>query len=292
MTKFEEVQALGTQGAIMQAVLEKKTTWLVYMMGALVGGHASCKTHRTDTDGAPTHVVNGELASRVFRLMAVTDQQPSASEMLELGYLYFIEQFRKVYIGEHAKQVVQQQVNERLATVLGLEDENAVLTLLINKIGANLQKRCQMEMVVKRTLLLFHELAAGINIVHSSDRSPHLIVSGRLMLKNDTVKFVLENHASSQFAFLHCGPSYGKYRTMYYHSLAKLLFMDIRDSKSGFEEFMKAPSLVLNELWSRARTPGALRAEECKAPLMGLCRDLRGICMACGSCETDRKSVV
>ena len=24
-------------------------------------------------------------------------------------YLYFLEQFRKVYIGEHAKQVVQQQ---------------------------------------------------------------------------------------------------------------------------------------------------------------------------------------
>ena len=40
---------------------------------------------------------------------------------LELAYLYFLEQFRKVYIGEHAKQVVQQQVSERLATVLGLD---------------------------------------------------------------------------------------------------------------------------------------------------------------------------
>merc|ERR1719253_1838008 len=233
------------------------------MMGALVGGHSSCKAHRTDTEGAPTHVVNGELAS-----------------------LYFIEQFRKVYIGEHAKQVVQQQVNERLANVLGLEDENAVLTLLINKIGLNLQKRYQLEQVVKRTLLLFHELAAGINIVHASDRSPHLIVSGRLLLKNDMVKFVLGNHASSTFAFLHVGPQYGKYRTMYYHSLAKLLFMDIRDSKTGFDEFMKVHSATLNELWTRAHQPGALRAAECKSPLIGLCRDLRGICMACGSCET------
>ena len=64
--------------------------------------------------------------------------------------------------------------------------------------------------------MLFHELAAGINIVHASDRSPHLIVSGRLLLKNDTVKYVLSNHASAQFGFLHAGLQLGKYRTMCY----------------------------------------------------------------------------
>merc|ERR550514_890326 len=150
-------------------------TWIVYMMGALVGGHASAKATRADSESAPTHVVNGELAGRIFRLINLTDQQGSSSEGLELAYLYFLEQFRKVYIGEHAKQV-QQQVNERLATVLGLEDENAVLGLLINKIGNNLQQRYTLEPVIKKTLALFHELAAGINIVHTSDRSPHLIV--------------------------------------------------------------------------------------------------------------------
>merc|ERR1719238_2276098 len=159
------------------------------MMGALVAGHASAKTSRSDSgaEHAPTHVVNGELAGRLFRLVDFTDKVPvaQASEGLELAYLYFLEQFRKVYIGEHAKQVVQQQVSERLCTVLGLEDENAVLGLLINKIGNNLQQRYGLEPVVKKTLALFHELAAGINIVHTSDRSPHLIVSGRLLLKND-----------------------------------------------------------------------------------------------------------
>ena len=60
--------------------------------------------------------------------------------------------------------------------------------MLINKIGNNLQQRYQLESVVKKTLALFHELAAGINIVHTSDRSPHLIVCGRLLLKNEMVK--------------------------------------------------------------------------------------------------------
>merc|ERR1719197_714023 len=175
-----------------------------------------------------------------------------SSEGLELAYLYFLEQFRKVYIGEHAKQVVQQQVSERLATVLGLEDENQVLGLLINKIGNNMQQRYGLESVIKKTLALFHELAAGINIVHTTDRSPHLIVSGRLLLKNDMVKYILGNHASPQFGFLNHGFQYGKYRTMYYHTLGKLLFMDIPDNKEAFGKYRTMYYHTLNTLWQQS----------------------------------------
>eukprot|EP00438_Fugacium_kawagutii_P028444 Skav226828 [mRNA] locus=scaffold606:269958:273537:+ [translate_table: standard] len=73
-------------------------------MGALVGGHASAKANRTDTECAPTHVVNGELAGRIFRLVNLTVQQKQTCEGLEIAYLYFLEQFRKLYIGEHANR--------------------------------------------------------------------------------------------------------------------------------------------------------------------------------------------
>lgn len=286
MKHFEEISRLGEQNLISQQVFEKKMTWLVYMMGALVGGHASAKANRTDTECAPTHVVNGELAGRIFRLVNLTVQQKGTCEGLEIAYLYFLEQFRKLYIGEHAKQVVQQQVNERLATVLGLEDENAVLGLLINKIGNNLQQRYQIESVVKKTLALFHELAAGINIVHTSDRSPHLIVCGRLLLKNEMVKYILSNHASPEFGFLTYSLQYGKYRTMYYHTLGKLLFMDIRDNKEAFEKFMEPQGLILTQLWQQScQNPQLLRQDHIKPALVGLCRDLRGIGLACTSCE-------
>ena len=39
------------------------------------------------------------------------------------------------------------EVNERLCTVMRLQDENAILGLLIKKIGMNLQKRFRMEQV-------------------------------------------------------------------------------------------------------------------------------------------------
>lgn len=289
MKHFEEVSRLGQNGQMNQVVFEKKMTWVVYMMGALVGGNSSVKANRSETEGtAPTHVVNGELAGRIFKLVNMTDQQPAQSQGLELAYLYFMEQFRKVYIGEHAKQVVvQQQISESLATVLGLEDENAVLGLLINKIGNNLQRRYAMEPVIKRTLAFFHELAAGINIVHTSaSHQPHLIVSGRLLLKNDMVRYILGNHASSEFGFLNNGIGYGKYRTIFYHTLGKLLFMDIRDNRDSFEKFMQPLGHILTTLWQQSlQGPQALRQESCKLPLIGLCRDLRGICQACTGCE-------
>eukprot|EP00927_Polykrikos_kofoidii_P004360 TRINITY_DN11721_c0_g1_i1.p1 TRINITY_DN11721_c0_g1~~TRINITY_DN11721_c0_g1_i1.p1 ORF type:complete len:1091 (-),score=216.08 TRINITY_DN11721_c0_g1_i1:82-3354(-) len=290
MKHFEELQKLGQQGAVPQAVFEKKMMWIVYMLGALVGGHASAKATRADTECAPTHVVNGELTGKVFALINMTDAQPpgTASEGLELAYLHFLEQFRKVYIGEHAKHVTQQQqqVTDRLASVLGLADENGVLGLLINKIGNNLQHRFHIESVLKKTLAVFHELAAGINIVHGSDRAPALIVSGRLLLKNDMVQYIMHNHASPLFGFLSHGLHYGKYRTAYYHTLGKLIFMDIRDNKEAFCKFMEPQAHVLDSLWQQScQNPDYLRDVQCKAPLVGLCRDLRGVCLACTSSE-------
>jgi len=285
---YEEIHRAGSAGALPQLIFEKKMTWTVYMMGALVGGHASAKTGRGDAEGgAPTHIINGELAGRVFSLINTTDKQGNAPESLELAYLYFLEQFRKVYIGEHAKQVASTQAfSERLCTVLGLEDDNAVLGLLINKIGNNLQQRFGLEAVIKKTLNLFGELAGGVNIVQTCDRSPQMIVWGRLLLKNDMVKYILREHANPQFGFLNFHLSYGKYRTMYYQTLGKLLFMDIRDNKEQFDMFMRPHSDILNMLFQRScQGAVALRQEDCKKPLIGLCRDLRGISSACGSVE-------
>lgn len=40
-----------------------------------------------------------------------------------------------------------------------------LLGLLIKKLGNNLQSRCHMEAVLKKTLQIFHQLAEGISIV-------------------------------------------------------------------------------------------------------------------------------
>ncbi|EER08315.1 nuclear pore protein RBP16/17, putative [Perkinsus marinus ATCC 50983] len=286
---------------------EHKLAWLVYIMGALVGGNTggagSMRAHQQQqqqSSGAqPLHVINGEIAGRVFSLMNQTDanttlppesKDGSNLETLELSYLYFMEQFRKVYIGEHARQMASAFF--LTGTVLGLKDEDAILGILIKKIVTNLQHRYTLEPVLKKTLAYFYELAAGVNIVHSVDKmSPHLIVSGKLLLKNDTVRHLMANHASATLGFLHAGPKYGRYRTQYYATLGKLLFMECRDGTTStmaletFNTFMMPQYRVLEQLWQAANTGdgSALRSEQLRLPLIGLCRDLRGICQACVS---------
>ncbi|KAF4673698.1 Exportin 7 [Perkinsus olseni] len=309
-------------------VNEHKLAWLVYIMGALVGGNTGsassmrAQQQQQPSGSQPLHVINGEIAGRVFSLMNQTDantnlppesKDPTNLETLELSYLYFMEQFRKVYIGEHARQLSasappsalsrgdvsmassenpSRVVQERVCTVLGLKDEDAILGILIKKIVTNLQHRYTLEAVLKRTLAYFYELAAGVNIVHSVDKmSPHLIISGKLLLKNDTVRHLMANHASSTLGFLHAGPKYGRYRTQYYATLGKLLFMECRDGSTSttaletFNTFMMPQYQVLEQLWQAANTGdgSALRSEQLRLPLIGLCRDLRGICQACVS---------
>ncbi|KAF8817967.1 importin-beta N-terminal domain-containing protein [Cardiosporidium cionae] len=286
MDLFQETRLCMQNNVISEAVFQEKITWLVYIIGALIGGHASGKIPISSGDEkTPSDLINGKLASQVFELIQETNKFPLTPEPLELAYLYFLEQFRKVYIGEHARQIVENDHTDGLFKVLGVEEGDAVLDLVIQKIGFNLQNRVQIESVIKRTLYLFQELASGINIVHCSNRSPHLIISGKLMLKNATVKYILANHSNDQFGFRTL-PRYGKYRTSFYFTLAKLLFMDIRDDKEKFEAFMQPMAILFDQLWQQAqggKNIQGLRSEECRMPIIGLVRDLRGISLACNS---------
>lgn len=60
-------------------------------------------------------------------------------------------------------------------------------------------------------------------------------MSGKLLLKLEAVHFMLANHTSSYYSFLEY-PVNGRNRTSYYHTLARLLFME--DIPSRFKTFM------------------------------------------------------
>merc|ERR1712190_180354 len=62
--------------------------------------------------------------------------------------------------------------------------------------------------------------------------------------------------------------------------------MDVKDNKQVFDRFMEPQGHILNTLWQQScNNAQLLRQDSCKAPLIGLCRDLRGIALACTSCE-------
>jgi len=65
-----------------------------------------------------------------------------------------------------------------------------------------------------------------------------------------------------------------------------LLFMEIRDNRAEFENFMRPQALVIDQLWGVAQQNlQDLRTNENKHALIGLCRDLRGLCFSCSSTE-------
>lgn len=58
-------------------------------------------------------------------------------------------------------------------------------------------------------------------------------MSGKLLQKLEAVHFMLQHHTSDQFGFLE---DHTRNRTIFYHTLSRLLFMD--DTPSNFKAFV------------------------------------------------------
>ena len=60
-------------------------------------------------------------------------------------------------------------------------------------------------------------------------------MSGKLLLKLDSVAFILANHSADNFSFLD-EPCNSRARSLFYHTLARLLFME--DTPAKFKTFV------------------------------------------------------
>ncbi|GCC33802.1 hypothetical protein chiPu_0012273 [Chiloscyllium punctatum] len=78
------------------AIQEGRLAWLVYIVGAVIGGRLTF----TCTDEQDS--MDGELVYRVFQLVNLVDSRlpQSGNEKVELAMLSFFDQFRKTYIGD------------------------------------------------------------------------------------------------------------------------------------------------------------------------------------------------
>ena len=119
-------------------------------MADLIGSLSSSVRGRAFFSSAPFHC-------RVLQLMNLTDSRlpQSGCEKLELSFLTFFEQFRKIYIGEqvsslavkhsktieyilspfvHGSQIPKpSKVYKRLQDVLGISEEYLVLSVFMRK---------------------------------------------------------------------------------------------------------------------------------------------------------------
>ncbi|XP_074643906.1 exportin-7-like [Tubulanus polymorphus] len=250
------------------AVKEGQLTWLVYIIGAVVGGRMSFAS--TDEQDA----MDGELVCRVLQLMNLTDSRLSqrGCEKLELAMLSFYEQFRKIYVGDQVQKA--SKVYRRLSEVLGLNDEPMVLSVFIGKIITNLKFWGSSEQIISKTLQLLSDLSVGYSSV-------------RKLVKLEAVQFMLNNHTSEHFPFLGINTTNSqmsemRYRTTFYTAIGRLLMVDLGEDEEKFEQFMMPLTSAfeaVGQLLSSADTP-IFRAEEAKRSLIGLARDLRGVAFA------------
>ncbi|XP_043925027.1 ran-binding protein 17 [Protopterus annectens] len=245
-------------------VQEGHLAWLVYIVGTVIGGRLTYTS--TDEHDA----MDGELSSRVFQLMNLMDSRlpQSGNEKVELAVLWFLDQFRKTYVGDQLQRT--SKVYVRLSDILGIPDDSHVLQAFMSKIVTNLKYWGRSQLVISRTLQFLNDLSVGYIIL-------------KKLVKLDAVKFMLQNHTNEHFPFLgineHFSLSDLRCRTTFYTALTRLLMVDLGEDEVEFEQFM-LPLTTSFEAVKQLFNNGNFKQEEVKRLLIGLARDLRGIAFA------------
>ncbi|XP_078521642.1 exportin-7 [Lissotriton helveticus] len=261
---YQELLQSTTLNAMDITVQEGRLTWLVYIIGAVIGGRVSFAS--TDEQDA----MDGELVCRVLQLMNLTDSRlaQAGNEKLELAMLSFFEQFRKIYIGDQVQK--SSKLYRRLSEVLGLNDETMVLSVFIGKIITNLKYWGRCEPITSKTLQLLNDLSIGYSSV-------------RKLVKLSAVQFMLNNHTSEHFSFLGINNQSNmtdmRCRTTFYTALGRLLMVDLGEDEDQFEQFM-LPLTAAFEAVAQMFGTNSFNEQDAKRTLVGLVRDLRGIAFA------------
>ncbi|KAG7298382.1 Exportin-7-B [Plutella xylostella] len=269
MTQLDRAAAETTD----TAVTHGKLTWLVYIIGAAIGGRASVNTcDENDT-------MDGELVCRVLQLMHAADStlpQQGGCEKLEIAMMFFFEQFRKIYVGEQVQK--NSKVYRRLAEVLNIADESQLLSVLMRKIITNLKYWGGSEQIISKTLGLLSELSGGYSCV-------------RKLVKLPEVQFMLTSHTAEQFPFLGIEgvqPHEMRCRTMLYTALGRLLMVELGEDEQRFHEFIQPRAVAFESLIGLLGPQDSplYASEHAKKTLIGLARDLRGLAFAFNSKTT------
>ena len=279
------------------ATAEPQLVWAVYLLGAVLAGQAEnlqpqtrARSASLDTDSTgmvPSKSVSteystvGEIAKQVLSLMAKTECQP-VSDQLELAFLYFLEQLKKVFVSEQAKitaLVTPRTRTSSLALAIGLNSDSDLIDVFVAKIFFNFQKSgCQSsEPVLKKTLSFFSDLLTSSGIVYLNDTSLRMTEA---LLRNERVKFALGHLEAINFHRID-----KNFNTIYFATVFKLLFAEIAlNPTSAFKLTMWR---YFDMVFEKIRTTGiSARTPDQGKLIVTLARDLKGVSQAATSSDT------
>lgn len=273
------------------AIIEGQLTWLTFMVGAIVGGHSWSSAHI----GEGEERIDASLSRRALQLAQGIDYRLTTSNgvgraesRLEEALLFYFQNFRRVYMfmwdqmsGTSSSSTgdslsvnmivakldsapsTKQKIYQRMFEHLGMGDHTVVANLIVTKMGNNLKYWPDDNDITGKTLDLLHDMAGGYS-------------SSKLLLNLDTVRFLAMHHTEDHFPFL-AVPSNARHRTTFHATLTRLLLSPHGEDKLGltFEQFLEP---IVNTLAQLSQlSPNDLRNENCRRPLIGVFRDLRGI---------------
>ncbi|RKO90217.1 hypothetical protein BDK51DRAFT_32228, partial [Blyttiomyces helicus] len=223
---------------------EDKFAWLVSVIGAAIGGRIA-HSGAEDMD-----VIDGGKAFQLINVLErfmTSSRNKHINEKLELALIFFLQNFRKSYIGDQSHR--SSKVYVRLGELLGMNDQTSVLTVILQKLANNLKFRWTKELVITRSLQLFANLASGYT-------------SARSLRKTEIARLLLKHHTGDHFPFLGSS-THRKSRTLYYEGLARLLFADDETSEAEFLNFV-APFGERLERLRRLSTAQEYRSEDAR----------------------------
>jgi len=289
----------------MRSSLERQLAWLAYVIAAVVGGVSWNQLPLAEGEEA----LDAALARRAFALIEVIDvahqAQPETrcDARLELAVLYFLTQFRRVYLwettttttravvggsasmlpdvrGTASRETIvgyahaggpplsaKQKAFANLFERMGLGDATAVTNRVVSKIANNLRFWPDDEHVVAATLSLFHELAAS--------GAP----STKVLLDFDATRFLLERRAAPE-SLPFVARARPRHRTTLHATLARLVLAVVDDTQAAFAAFVEPLLATLAQLRTTAPAPGSPGSAHWNSLCVGVLRDLRGVAQA------------
>jgi hypothetical protein len=174
---------------------------LIEVAAMLVGGRSAVGA--SVGLGDENEGVDGTLTLRIFQTMRLQEAAASSvtlnresCEKLERAVLFYLDQFRKSYIGDQAKSSVK--VYEPLGA-MGITEDTQIVTILLNKILTSFKTWPKSESVIIKAMDLFQELATG----YGSSRMLAKLETTNQFLTHHTVTFIYTYlHAEFLFPFL------------------------------------------------------------------------------------------
>uniref|UniRef100_A0A0E0MUM9 Importin N-terminal domain-containing protein n=1 Tax=Oryza rufipogon TaxID=4529 RepID=A0A0E0MUM9_ORYRU len=248
---------------------QNSSIYIINIMEPLLQAYTERSRLPAPGDANELSVIEGQLTWLVHIIAAILKIRQTIGCSQESQELIDAELAARVLqlINVTDTGVHAQQLYARLSELLGLNDHLVLLNAIVGKIATNLKCYAECEDVIDHTLSLFLELASGY-------------MTGKLLLKLESTKFIIANHSRDSFPFLEeyrCARS----RTTFYYILGCLVFME--DTPVKFRSFMEP---LLQLIWRQPLMLLSGTDVVVKYAFIGLMRDLRGIAMATNSRRT------